>query len=338
MVDPPVKSAPSKGKRRKQYSVEKLVESHWEKAQGTAPPARRRKDVHHIPSPNEELHRVSERHGPDSWQVKTIKLVNSAKVQHLLMALLLIDVIILFTEMFLDAHYPLCYFIERDSIACCPKQEDGSRNVRARSARRFLSGSSDGVCEAPLENFGSGDCDPHKWHAVHVAHDVLFWTTIAILSIFLVENAVLMVVLGLRAFFSRLLYVFDLFIVVVSLVLEITFRVLSQDDVSEFVGLLIIGRVWRFVRVGHGLVTSTSEVEKELNEKLVEYARLLEEELASRDILLPEMSVEEHHFRMSLMQHIKDDVHKMKSVVHVSEDHKPISHASEEHETQENIP
>lgn len=329
MVDFENESAPRKGKRRKQYSVDNLVESHWEKAKGTAPPGPRRKDVYRIPSPNEELHLVSERHGPDSWQVKTIKFVNSAKVQHLLMALLLLDVIILFTEMFLDAHYPLCYFIERDSIACCPKQEGG------RSVRRFLSGGSDGICEAPLEVFGSGDCDSHKWHAVHVAHDALFWTTIAILSIFMAELTLLMVVLGLRAFFSRLMYVFDLFIVVVSLVLEITFHSLDQEDVSEFLGLLIIGRVWRFIRVGHGLVTSTSEVEKELNEKLVEYARLLEEELESRDIPLPEMSVEEHHLRKSVMQHIKDDVHKMKSVVRASEDHKSMSHASKHDETGE---
>jgi hypothetical protein len=58
--------------------------------------------------------------GHDSWRYKIVKFIHSKKVQYILMSLLLLDVIILFVEMFLLATFPMCNLIERDGLSCCP--------------------------------------------------------------------------------------------------------------------------------------------------------------------------------------------------------------------------
>ena len=39
-------------------------------------------------------------------------------------------------------------------------------------------------------------CDDHKYHGVHTAEEVIFWLTIAILSIFMAENPLRHVLCG----------------------------------------------------------------------------------------------------------------------------------------------
>ena len=130
-----------------------------------------------------------EKHGAHSWRYKVLKFVHMHTVQILLMSLLLLDVIILFIEIFLLAQFPPCSTIERDAISCCPVQDD-----HANPTERFLSEEA-GICDAPgsvaLEEFPAG-CDDHKWHTVHVVEEVLFSLTITILSIFFVELTVTM--------------------------------------------------------------------------------------------------------------------------------------------------
>ena len=83
--------------------------------------------------------------------------------------------------------------------------------------------------------------------------------------------------LGPKAYFSRPLYVLDLFVVTVSLVLEITFRVVHEDILNDLVGILILFRLWRFVRIGHGLVASTFELQEEKIHELKHYVQEVEE-------------------------------------------------------------
>jgi hypothetical protein len=87
-------------------------------------------------------------------------------------------------------------------------------------------------------------------------HVVLQSLTLAILSIFSCELFLLMAAMGIGAFFSNIYYCFDFFVVITSLVLEIVVMTLQDGQVEIFVGLLVFGRIWRFIRIGHGNLRS----------------------------------------------------------------------------------
>ena len=46
---------------------------------------------------------------------------------------------------------------------------------------------------------------------------------------------------------------------------------------KDLVGILILFRVWRFVRIGHGLVASTFELQEERIDELRHYVQEVEE-------------------------------------------------------------
>lgn len=189
----------------------------------------------------------------------------------------MLDVTILFIELALDAFFPSCYVVERDAVSCCLSDNENPHYAATES--RLLGGGEghDELCEAPLvETSHPAGCDDHKYHGVHVAHDVLFSFTILILSIFEVELLTMMYLIGVDKFFARVLYIVDLFIVTVSLVLEILFRLLHNQIASDLIGILIFFRLWRFVRIGHGFIASTYEMQEEKVEKWKEYAEELE--------------------------------------------------------------
>ena len=50
----------------------------------------------------------------------------------------------------------------------------------------------------------------------------------------------------------QLTYVVDLVVVTLSLSLELLFRLSSEDVLSALPGVLVVFRLWRFVRIGHG--------------------------------------------------------------------------------------
>ncbi len=113
-------------------------------------------------------------HGPDSWRVKIHEFLEQKWVEWALLALLCLDIIIIFTEMFLMTEYPHCGIIERDCLACCPYEgtaEDAANN-------RWLAES---YCDAGYDVTGFASCDDHKWEAVHKIETVLFSFTIIIL-------------------------------------------------------------------------------------------------------------------------------------------------------------
>lgn len=147
----------------------------------------------------------------------------------------------------------------------------------------------DSFCEYPLVDTGyEAGCDPHKYHGVHVAHDVLFWSTILILLTFEIELLFLVYLLGPKTFLHEFLYVLDLFIVSASLILELVFLYASNQALEVLPGILILFRVWRFVRIGHGLVASTYEVMEHKLHIALEHIELLEERLRVFDDEAPE--------------------------------------------------
>ncbi len=160
---------------------------------------------------------------------------------------------------------------------------------------RFLGGGSEeddstghNICISPLiaTNHQAG-CDDHKYQGVHVAHQVLFWITIAILLTFEVEFSLLIYLLGPGKFFRQAVYVVDLIVVSTSLVLELTFHLGSDTAVEILPGILIVFRLWRFVRIGHGLVESTYEMHVSKMHLALEYIEMLEERLKRHGVELP---------------------------------------------------
>ena len=230
---------------------------------------------------NEHVHEI---HGKESWQAKALHVLHSNTLQTTLMALLLLDVMILFTELFLSASHPVCTTIVRDAISCCPSP-DGAVD---HSANRWLAEDSHhGLCEAPLVDTNyTASCDPHKYPGVHTTEEALFWVTISILSIFLIELGVLMAALTPCVFCRQIFYVLDLFIISVSLCFELVFHFIDNTLLSEYLGLLIIARLWRFVRIGHGLIEVTAEYSSKRYEKIRKLAEDMESLIEHHDAQL----------------------------------------------------
>lgn len=87
------------------------------------------------------------------------------------------------------------------------------------------------------------------------------WISVAILCIFLTELAILFLCYLWR-FFLHLFYVIDAAVVITSLLLELLLP--KGEDV---VGVIIIFRFWRLMRVLHGLMTATEHLAPQAFEK-----------------------------------------------------------------------
>jgi len=119
----------------------------------------------------------------------------------------------------------------------------------------------------------------HAYPVVHTLHDVLFLLSVLILTVFEVELLSLLAALDVR-FFLNPFYTIDLIVVTLSLVLEIVLRVVTSADTSiDVTHFLIIMRVWRMARVGHGIATSSHELAEKKIIALEHALKKLEQEL-----------------------------------------------------------
>ena len=133
-----------------------------------------------IPS-RQSVHKFSaDTHGKDSWKTNALQFIHQKSVQMALMGLLCLDILIIFTELFLMSEFPQCRLITRDCLACCPGSE-----AEAQQNGRWLSGDGgdqhEEICQAGYEQTGEPECDSHKWQTVHIIEEVLFYITISIL-------------------------------------------------------------------------------------------------------------------------------------------------------------
>ena len=131
-----------------------------------------------IPSRLSVVKFANDRHGEDAWRVKVHNFIGQKWFQATLTILLVLDVIIVFTEVLLDKQYPPCYTITRDCIACCPVTE-----IEGDQSERWLADDDYNFCENP-EYKATGDpaCDEYRHKAAKMAKEVLFWMTVVILS------------------------------------------------------------------------------------------------------------------------------------------------------------
>ena len=245
-----------------------------------------------IPSKQGAQDFVEQYHGKQSWRMKILEFLHKPAVSWTLMGLLLLDVVILFVELFLLTHYPLCVTIERDCISCCPS-EVANDNETEHVAERFLAGDVEGhhsnVCEVGLEaSYGTGGCDVHKWQTIHNVETGLYAVTITILATFFVELTMEMIALRPGIFFRQFFFALDYTIVTVSLILELSLHAVDDERLAAFLGLLIFARIWRFVRIGHGIVEVTSEYTHQKYELILEYTVALEEAATKSGVEMPE--------------------------------------------------
>jgi len=186
---------------------------------------------------NYERNYVENKYGKDSSAVEFLDFVHGHGFQLFLGILLVIDVCVIVTELVLEAHKPQCHVIEEQCLCEC-----------ADHTSMCLDGS---VVEP--------HCHHHpEW--VDKLHKALLGTSIAILSVFELELfSIFCVVRSL--FFHNFWYMLDLLIVTVSLVIEVLiYKHILVYEESE-IGLLVFIRLWRFVRIGHGIYVDTHEFE-----------------------------------------------------------------------------
>lgn len=86
-------------------------------------------------------------------------------------------------------------------------------------------------------------------HIVHVAEEALSYTSITILAVFNAELLAKLLVFGFKYFTHSSWHMFDAVVVVTSFTLELSLRGVAQEVAS----LLIFFRLWRIMRIMHGV-------------------------------------------------------------------------------------
>lgn len=258
-----------------------------------------------IPTKQQAKKHMENTHGSDSWRIQVLRVLHSTKVEGILMGLLVLDVLVIFVEIFLLATYPPCRVIQRDAINCVPAifLDDDDNNNNSNNTdnnnnqfRHLAAASADNdtsyntICQEPgwepAYDTETG-CDSHKWERVHYAEEFLFGITVFILSVFFLEVLVTMIALTPRVFFRQFFYLMDFVVVPVSLGLELTFHYLNDLSLQSVVGLLVVTRIWRFVRIGHGIVEVTHKLAEREHHRLLVYTEELESYMRQNGLDIP---------------------------------------------------
>ena len=217
---------------------------------------------------------------------------------------------VIFAELFLEGTYPVCSIILRDAISCCAASgydaisqggghgSDGYGHG-SHDAHRALSLHAHDVGHAPTCEAGliaqpdnGVYCDPHAHAWVHQLETWFSLVTVFVLAVFEAELLGLLCALD-GLFFRSALHIFDLVVISLSLVLQLYIYVVRwrgatsdllmggdgdpeakailPDDIQ---GLILFSRCWRFVRVGHGISTSITDM---VRSKQVELHSTVEE-------------------------------------------------------------
>jgi hypothetical protein len=262
-----------------------------------------------------KIHR-KENHHEESLIYKLHHFFSSHTCHLALNALLMIDVLIIFAELFIMAEYPKCHIIERSCKACCSiggggdYDADYPDDADADGVERWLAGGGGGTCKDGYDEIGEAICKetPAGWV---YTKETLFWITISILLIFLFEAFVEMATLG-KLYWKQVFLVLDFAVVSISLALELFFHFAASGlDLEEIVALLILIRLWRFVRIGHGVVEVASEITSTAYEPLFHYIAKLEKDLAVHGHALPEKP---HKVRELIEGHNADHTNPHKEV------------------------
>jgi hypothetical protein len=87
-------------------------------------------------------------------------------------------------------------------------------------------------------------------HSLHEWAELMEYLSLTILLVFLLENVLLLIANGYK-FLRNPWHTLDLVVVVVSIGFELDAIMVTGDN--AVVGLVVLARLWRFIRIGHGL-------------------------------------------------------------------------------------
>jgi len=234
------------------------------------------------PSPPTLVKRVEDRDGARSWQHRVVKFLLQEWFQWALVALLIVDVLCVASELFLEARYPSCYRAREVVEPCMYNMNGTAVTVDHRRGGGSEQHHSDLLSFPPV-------CKHHPGY-LDTSHTALRWTSISILLAFVLE--LLLMLAALRGlFFTSVVYVCDVVVVTTSLALDFLLfskkHELHSEEATQLANLIIISRLWRFVRIGHGIFTATFETveiseEEERHKLLDQIESLMHENSALR--------------------------------------------------------
>jgi len=141
------------------------------------------------------------------------------------------------------------------SQASAPRKLVGGQSSSS-STSNSTSGSHSGSQSGSSSADHASSCGhPHFGnHDLHSAEVYLAWISVGILGFFLVEQVAM--ILELQSEYCKPMFLLDLFVIVSSLLLEILVMNMAVG------GLLVLARMWRFARVGHGVFASREQIEE----------------------------------------------------------------------------
>lgn len=115
-------------------------------------------------------------------------------------------------------------------------------------------------------------------HWIHEAEDALRWTSVGILSVFVVETLTKFVVLGWRYYAHHPLHIFDAVVIGVSFFTSIFLP--AGGPIEEIVGFFILLRLWRVFRIIDGVAIALHEQHASNRHKLKAEMKALREQVA----------------------------------------------------------
>ncbi|CAG2167965.1 unnamed protein product [Oppiella nova] len=140
--------------------------------------------------------------------------------------------------------------------------------------------------------------DINKSHnTAHTIAEVLHYTSIAILCIFTIE-IIFKVYVFRTEYVKHKSEIFDAFIVITSLTLDLVF--IKHEDILRYIGLVIILRLWRIVRVIHGIAISVKTPLEHSYEKEKRKREKGDKELAEMHLYVNSLEIEIMNLRSIL--------------------------------------
>jgi hypothetical protein len=115
-------------------------------------------------------------------------------------------------------------------------------------------------------------------HWIHEAEDALRWTSVGILSIFVVETLTKFVVLGWRYYAHHPLHIFDAVVIGLSFFTSIFLP--AGGPIEEIVGFFILLRLWRVFRIIDGVAIALHAQHASNRHKLKAEMKALREQVA----------------------------------------------------------
>jgi len=207
------------------------------------------------PAGEEHIELTRKKYGEKSWKVRVLKFLHSWPVQWAFQLLLLLDVLGVIVSMYLESSYPDCRIILQDAV-CVDGEEPECFN-------------------------------DEKYGASGIIQSFIDIYSLVILLLFLLDNILNMVILGLRKFFSNCIYTLDLFVTLISIAFEVTPMFVKDKTIFTSLKLLVIFRAWRFISLIYGLLQAAKEDDENVIFNLKERTEQLEDILKMNNIDIP---------------------------------------------------